>query len=103
MQFENTCHAQIRWVCILSRNLSSVETLVAMLVRQLYMQSAKLLSKLQVMVACFQVFATWEEEYEKLQTLLRDMAKKKREEHGKAGRVNPSHKRSQARLDYVRK
>jgi dynein heavy chain 1 len=58
---------------------------------------------LQVMVACFHVFATWEEEYEKLQTLLRDMAKKKREEHGKAGRVNPSHKRSQARLDYVRK
>ncbi|CAB4015784.1 cytoplasmic dynein 1 heavy chain 1 [Paramuricea clavata] len=57
----------------------------------------------KVMVACFLVFATWEEEYEKLQTLLRDMAKKKREEHGKAGRVNPSHKRSQARLDYVRK
>ena len=74
-----------------------------MLARQFYMQSANLLSKLQVMVACFQVFATWEEEYEKLQTLLRDMAKKKREEHGKAGRVNPSHKRSQARLDYVRK
>ena len=55
------------------------------------------------MGACFEVFTTWDEEYEKLQTLLRDMAKKKREEHGKAGRVNPSHKKSQARLDNVRK
>jgi dynein heavy chain 1 len=65
--------------------------------------ACKILHTLQVMGACFEVFTTWDEEYEKLQTLLRDMAKKKREEHGKAGRVNPSHKKSQARLDNVRK
>jgi dynein heavy chain 1 len=65
--------------------------------------ACKILYTLQVMGACFEVFTTWDEEYEKLQTLLRDMAKKKREEHGKAGRVNPSHKKSQARLDNVRK
>ena len=59
---------------------------------------------LQVMVASFQVFSTWDEEYERLQTLLRDMAKKKRDEHAKmTGRVNPAHKRCQARLDNVRK
>ena len=55
------------------------------------------------MVACFKVFTTWDEEYEKLQTMLRDISKKKRDEHGKAGRVNPSHKKSQGRLKNVRK
>ena len=56
------------------------------------------------MVACFEVFTTWDDEYEKLQTLLRDIVKKKREESLKmVWRVNPAHKRLQARLDQMRK
>ena len=56
------------------------------------------------MVACFEVFTTWDDEYEKLQGLLRDIVKKKREESLKmVWRVNPTHKRLQARLDQMRK
>mgnify|MGYP001796548835 FL=1 len=56
------------------------------------------------MAACFEVFATWDDEYEKLQGLLRDIVKKKREESMKmVWRVNPAHKRLQARLDQMRK
>ena len=40
------------------------------------------------MVSSFQVFSTWDEEYEKLQSLLRDMAKKKRDEHAKTGKLH---------------
>ena len=58
----------------------------------------------QVMSACFEVFGTWDDEYDKLQGLLRDIVKKKREEHLKmVWRVNPAHKRLQARLDQMRK
>ena len=58
----------------------------------------------QIMVACFEVFTTWDDEYEKLQTLLRDIVKKKREESLKmVWRVNPAHKRLQGRLDQMRK
>ena len=58
----------------------------------------------KVMGACFEVFGTWDDEYEKLQGLLRDLVKKKREEHLKmVWRVNPAHKKLQARLDQMRK
>jgi dynein heavy chain 1 len=56
------------------------------------------------MSACFEVFGAWDDEYDKLQGLLRDIVKKKREEHLKmVWRVNPAHKRLQARLDHMRK
>lgn len=57
-----------------------------------------------VMASCFDVFLTWDDEYDKLQAMLRDLVKKKREEHLRmVWRVNPAHKRLQARLDHMRK
>lgn len=56
------------------------------------------------MVACFEVFQTWDDEYEKLQVLLRDIVKRKREENLKmVWRINPAHRKLQARLDQMRK
>ncbi|XP_014790579.2 cytoplasmic dynein 1 heavy chain 1 [Octopus bimaculoides] len=58
----------------------------------------------KVMSACFEVFSTWDDEYDKLQGLLRDQVKKKREEHLRmVWRVNPAHKRLQSRLDQMRR
>lgn len=58
----------------------------------------------KVMSASFEVFSTWDDEYEKLQGLLRDIIKKKRDESMKmVWRVSPAHKRLQARLDEMRK
>ncbi|XP_052274955.1 cytoplasmic dynein 1 heavy chain 1-like isoform X3 [Dreissena polymorpha] len=58
----------------------------------------------KVISACFDVFSTWDDEYDKLQGLLRDLVKKKREEHLRmVWRVNPAHKRLQGRLDNMRK
>ncbi|XP_069493861.1 cytoplasmic dynein 1 heavy chain 1 [Ambystoma mexicanum] len=58
----------------------------------------------KVMVACFEVFQTWDDEYEKLQVLLRDIVKRKREENLKmVWRINPAHRKLQARLDQMRK
>ncbi|XP_064603299.1 cytoplasmic dynein 1 heavy chain 1-like isoform X2 [Liolophura sinensis] len=58
----------------------------------------------KVMSACFDVFGMWDDEYDRLQGLLRDLLKKKREEHLRmVWRVNPAHKRLQARLDQMRK
>jgi len=58
----------------------------------------------KVISACFDVFSTWDDEYDKLQGLLRDLVKKKREEHLRmVWRVNPAHKHLQARLDRMRK
>lgn len=55
------------------------------------------------MTSCFDVFNTWDDEYEKLQSLLRDIAKKKREETLKmVWRINPSHKKLQDRLNQMR-
>ncbi|CAN7949377.1 unnamed protein product, partial [Ixodes pacificus] len=57
-----------------------------------------------VMSACLEVFNAWDEEYDKLQTLLRDIVKKKRDEHIKtAWRVSPAHKRLQARMEQMKK
>jgi dynein heavy chain 1, cytosolic len=47
---------------------------------------------------CFTVFTTWDDEYEKLQSNLREIAKRRREEMKMVWRINPSHKRLQARL-----
>ncbi|XP_022254853.1 dynein heavy chain, cytoplasmic-like [Limulus polyphemus] len=56
------------------------------------------------MTACFDVFTTWDDEYDKLQGLLRDIIKKKRDEHLKmVWRVSPAHKRLQARMEQMRK
>ena len=50
----------------------------------------------KVMSSCFEVFTTWDDEYDKLQGLMRDIVKKKRDEHLKMmWRVNFSHKRLQ--------
>ncbi|XP_061071720.1 cytoplasmic dynein 1 heavy chain 1 isoform X1 [Conger conger] len=58
----------------------------------------------KVMVACFEVFQTWEDEYEKLQVLLRDIVKRKREENLKmVWRLSPAHRKLQARLDHMRR
>ena len=58
----------------------------------------------KVMASTFAVFATWDDEYDRLQQILRDMAKKKRDDSLKTmWRVNPSHKKLQARVDTLRK
>ncbi|XP_033735277.1 cytoplasmic dynein 1 heavy chain 1-like isoform X2 [Pecten maximus] len=58
----------------------------------------------KVMNACFEVFGTWDDEYDRLQGLLRDLVKKKRDEHLRmVWRVNPAHKRLQGRLEQMRK
>ncbi|GAB6020623.1 Dynein heavy chain, cytoplasmic [Chamberlinius hualienensis] len=58
----------------------------------------------KVMMACFEVFSIWDDEYDKFNGLLRDIGKKKRDEHMKmVWRVNPAHKRLQARMDHMRK
>ncbi|XP_065175263.1 cytoplasmic dynein 1 heavy chain 1-like [Sycon ciliatum] len=58
----------------------------------------------KVMVACFAVFNNWDDEYDKLQTLLRDIVKRKRDESLKIiMRINPQHKKLQSRLDQMRK
>lgn len=57
-----------------------------------------------VMSACLEVYNAWDEEYDKLQSLLRDIVKKKRDEHIKTvWRVTPAHKRLQSRMEQMRK
>ncbi|XP_064484606.1 dynein heavy chain, cytoplasmic-like isoform X2 [Ornithodoros turicata] len=57
-----------------------------------------------VLGACQEVFNSWDEDYDKLQQLLRDIVKKKRDEHVKmVWRVSPAHKRLQARMEQMRK
>ncbi|XP_066987022.1 dynein heavy chain, cytoplasmic isoform X2 [Macrobrachium rosenbergii] len=58
----------------------------------------------KVMTQCFDVFMTWDDEYEKLQGLLRDIVKKKRDEQLKmVWRVSPAHKKLQLRMEQMRK
>lgn len=58
----------------------------------------------KVMTQCFEVFAIWEDEYEKLQALLRDIMKKKRDEHMKmVWRISAQHKKLQSRMEQMRK
>lgn len=53
----------------------------------------------KTMKACMSVFTTWEDEYERLQSILRELAKRKRGDELKIiWRINPSHKKLQNRL-----
>lgn len=56
-----------------------------------------------LMTQCFAVFSTWNDEYDKLTTLMRDLTKKKRDEQLKlTWRLNPQHKKLESRLDQMR-
>ena len=55
------------------------------------------------MKSCFCVFTAWDDEYEKLQGILRELAKRKRDEFKMVWRINPSHKRLQNRLVVMQK
>ena len=58
----------------------------------------------RVMNQCFEIFSCWDDEYDKLQGLLRDIVKKKRDEHLKIiWRINPAHKKLQQRMEHMRK
>lgn len=58
----------------------------------------------KVMFQCFEVFNTWDDEYDKLTGLLRDVVKKKRDEHIKmVWRVSPAHKKLQTRMEHIRR
>lgn len=58
----------------------------------------------RIMSACFDVFGVWDDEYEKIQSLLREISKKKREESVRiVWRTNLAHRLLQARLDNLRK
>ena len=57
----------------------------------------------RTMRACGSVFAAWDDEYEKLQGMLRDLAKRKRDEFKITWRINPTHKRLQTRLQNMHK
>lgn len=52
---------------------------------------------------CMVVFQAWDDEYEKLQSILRELAKRKRDEFKMVWRINPSHKRLQSRLAVMNK
>ena len=45
---------------------------------------------MQVMAACFEIFSTWDDEYDKLQGLLRDIVRKKKEYMMLAASASPS-------------
>ncbi|XP_026482181.1 dynein heavy chain, cytoplasmic isoform X8 [Ctenocephalides felis] len=58
----------------------------------------------RVMTQCFKVFSCWDDEYDKLQGLLRDIVKKKRDEQLKmVWRISPAHKFLQTRMEHMRK
>lgn len=57
----------------------------------------------KTMKSCFAVFTAWDDEYEKLQAILRELAKRKRDEFKMVWRINPSHKRLQNRLVVMQK
>ncbi|MBN3298743.1 DYHC1 protein, partial [Amia calva] len=91
----------LRLVEAISRDLSS-QLLKVLGTRKLMHVAYEEFEK--VMVACFEVFQTWDDEYEKLQVLLRDIVKRKREENLKmVWRINPAHRKLQARLDHMRR
>ncbi|XP_061897473.1 cytoplasmic dynein 1 heavy chain 1 isoform X1 [Entelurus aequoreus] len=91
----------LRLVEAISRDLSS-QLLKVLGTRKLMHVAYEEFEK--VMVACFEVFQTWEDEYEKLQVLLRDIVKRKREENLKmVWRLSPAHKKLQTRLDHMRR
>ncbi|XP_076178666.1 dynein heavy chain, cytoplasmic isoform X5 [Ptiloglossa arizonensis] len=57
----------------------------------------------KVMGQCFEVFNTWDDEYERFTGLLRDLTKKKRDEHVKmVWRVSLMHKKLETRMEHMR-
>ncbi|XP_014219620.1 dynein heavy chain, cytoplasmic [Copidosoma floridanum] len=57
-----------------------------------------------VMTQCFELFNTWDDEYDKLTQLLREFVKRKRDEHMKmVWRVAPAHKKLQTRMEHMRR
>ena len=58
----------------------------------------------KVMTQCFELFNTWDDEYDKLTQLLREVVKRKRDEHMKmVWRVAPAHKKLQTRMEHMRR
>lgn len=58
----------------------------------------------KVTSAACDVFTTWDDEYDKLQGLMRDIIKKRRDEHLKmVWRINLAHKKLHHRIDQMRK
>ena len=58
----------------------------------------------KVTSAACDVFTTWDDEYDKLQGLMRDITKKKRDEHLKmVWRINLAHKKLHQRIEQMRK
>ncbi|XP_031789302.2 dynein heavy chain, cytoplasmic isoform X5 [Nasonia vitripennis] len=58
----------------------------------------------KVMTQCFELFNTWDDEYDKLTQLLREVVKRKRDEHMKmVWRVSPAHKKLQTRMEHMRR
>ncbi|XP_015784706.1 dynein heavy chain, cytoplasmic isoform X1 [Tetranychus urticae] len=54
--------------------------------------------------ACSEVFGAWDDEYDKLQGILRDLIKKKRDENYKmVWRINLAHKKLQTRVDQMKR
>jgi dynein heavy chain 1 len=49
----------------------------------------------RTMKLCAAVFLAWDDEYERLQAILRELAKRKRDEFKIVWRINPAHKRLQ--------
>uniref|UniRef100_A0A8C4Q4U0 Dynein heavy chain tail domain-containing protein n=1 Tax=Eptatretus burgeri TaxID=7764 RepID=A0A8C4Q4U0_EPTBU len=91
----------LRLVEAISRDLST-QLLKVLGTRKLMHVSYEEFEK--VMAQCFDVFQSWDDEYEKLQVLLRDIVKRKRDESMKMiWRINPAHKKLQSRLEQMRK
>ena len=58
----------------------------------------------KVMNNCFDVFNTWDDQYDKLHTVLRDLGKRSRDESTKiVWRLNLHHKHLQTRIEEMRK
>ncbi|MEQ2204971.1 Cytoplasmic dynein 1 heavy chain 1, partial [Xenoophorus captivus] len=79
--------------------------LVEAISRDLSSQLLKVLGTRKLMHVAYEEFEkTWEDEYEKLQVLLRDIVKRKREENLKmVWRLSPAHRKLQSRLDHMRR
>lgn len=58
----------------------------------------------RVVSNCFDVFRTWADEWDKLYTLMRDIVKKKRDEHAKMSwKMDLAHKRLESRMEEMRR
>lgn len=58
----------------------------------------------RIVHSCMEVFSSWDDGYEKLHALMRDIVKKKRDEHLKINwRMNLAHKKLYIRMDTMRK